>query len=228
MLFLKEQYYNNSFHKLKAIENWVGSGCVSPYIYIEAYYLVCREPYLLTQLGKFEIGLLGWAMKNNAIGNEIAQQIFDIAEPGRTFDKRIYDLLCFCYEIVPEDENLGIICGYLIKGQQYDPAYHIWFEKGIEKKLRITGLYEAFLCSMDDRKISAIPKIIQMYFQYDSKMSYRKLAVLYNNIIAAKNTDGEIYHKYRKTIGKFAMEQVEQGHMDDNLAVVYELSLIHI
>ena len=79
-----------------------------------------------------------------------------------------------------------------------------------------------FLCSMDDRKISAIPKIIQMYFQYDSKMSYRKLAVLYNNIIAAKNTDGEIYHKYRKTIGKFAMEQVEQGHMDDNLAVVYE------
>lgn len=222
LLFLKEQYYNNSFHKLKAIENWVGSGCVSPYIYIEAYYLICREPYLLTQLGKFEIGLLGWAMKNNAIGNEIAQQIFDIAEPGRTFDKRIYDLLCFCYEIVPEDENLGIICGYLIKGQQYDPAYHIWFEKGIEKKLRITGLYEAFLCSMDDRKISAIPKIIQMYFQYDSKMSYRKLAVLYNNIIAAKNTDGEIYHKYRKTIGKFAMEQVEQGHMDDNLAVVYE------
>ena len=72
-------------------------------------------------------------MKNNAIGNEIAQQIFDIAEPGRTFDKRIYDLLCFCYEIVPEDENLGIICGYLIKGQQYDPVYHIWFEKGIEK-----------------------------------------------------------------------------------------------
>ena len=188
----------------------MGSGCVSPYIYIEAYYLICREPYLLTQLGKFEIGLLGWAMKNNAIGNEIAQQIFDIAEPGRTFDKRIYDLLCFCYEIVPEDENLGIICGYLIKDNSMIRLI-ISGLKGIEKKLRITGLYEAFLCSMDDRKISAIPKIIQMYFQYDSKMSYRKLAVLYNNIIAAKNTDGEIYHKYRKTIGKFAMEQVEQG-----------------
>ena len=33
LLFLKEQYYNNSFHKLKAIENWVGSGCITIYLY---------------------------------------------------------------------------------------------------------------------------------------------------------------------------------------------------
>ncbi len=93
---------------------------------------------------------------------------------------------------------------------------------GIEEKLRITGLYEAYLLSLDDRAIRAVPKIIQMYFQYDSNLSYRKMAILYNNIIASKKTDPEMYGKYQKTMGRFAMEQAELGHMDDNLAVLYE------
>jgi hypothetical protein len=97
----------------------------------------------------------------------------------------------------------------------------MWYEQGIELELRITGLYEAYLLSMDEREIVAVPKIIQMYFQYESKVPYRKLAVLYNNIIAGKKTDPEMYEKYRRAMGRFAMEQVEQGHMDDNLAVLY-------
>ncbi len=68
-----------------------------------------------------------------------------------------------------------------------------------------------FYAQWTTEKYQQFLKLYRCIFQYDSKMSYRKLAVLYNNIIAAKNTDGEIYHKYRKTIGKFAMEQVEQG-----------------
>ena len=47
-----------------------------------------------------------------------------------------------------------------------------------------------------------LPKIIQMYFSFDNKLPYRKLAVLYNNIIAAKETEPEVYHKYWKSYGK--------------------------
>ena len=75
---------------------------------------------------------------------------------------------------------------------------------------------------MDDRQISPVPKIIQMYYSYDNKLPYRKLAVLYNNIIAAKETEPEVYHKYRKAMGRFAMDQVQLRHIDDNLAVLYE------
>ena len=61
-----------------------------------------------------------------------------------------------------------------------------------------------------------------MYFQYDSNLPYRKMAILYNNIIASRKSDPETYAKYQRTMGHFAMEQVEQEHMDDNLAVLYE------
>ena len=100
--------------------------------------------------------------------------------------------------------------------------YHNWFEMGIELELRITSLYEAYLLSLDERAIGHVPKIIQMYFQYDSNLPYRKMAILYNNIIASRKSNPETYAKYQRTMGHFAMEQVEQEHMDDNLAVLYE------
>lgn len=222
LLFLQEQYFDNSARKLHAIENWVLNGCTSPYLYIEAFYLISQEPYLLTRIDTFQLRILRWAERKNALSKELAQQIFDVVDISSIFDKNVFNLLVAAYNISPEPENAGIICSYLIKWQQYDVKYHEWFEKGIELELRITGLYEAFLLSMDDRKISAVPKIIQLYFQYDNRLPYRKLAVLYNNIIAAKESQPQVYNKYRRTMGRFAMEQAELCHIDDNLAVLYD------
>lgn len=219
--FLEERYYNNSQEKLKAIEYWVKKGCSSPYLYLEAYYLFTQEPYLLRRFGIFEIRILRWAIKMRCLSKDLASQIFQIIEISKEFDPVLYRILCAAYEVNPKPEYIGIICSYLIKGQQYETRYHDWFEKGIELEFRITGLYEAYLLSLDERALSHVPQIIQMYFQYESKLPYKKMAVLYNNIIAAREEAPEMYAKYRKTMGRFAMEQVEQGHMDDNLAVVY-------
>lgn len=219
--FLEEQYYNNSAQKLSAIERWVLNGCSSPYLYLEAYYLLCQEPFLLNKLGIFEIRILRWAIKNKALNKDLAEQIFSIVELSKNFSKIYYQLLCAAYEVLPTPEHIGMICSYLIKGQQYSTKYHSWFEKGIELELRITSLYEAYLLSMDEHEISNVPKIIQMYFQYESRLPYKKMAVLYNNIIASRRESPEIYQKYRKTMGEFAMEQVEKERMDDNLAVLY-------
>ena len=220
--FLQEKYFNNNALKLKSIEYWVMKGCSSPYLYLEAYYLIWQDPYLLTKLESFELRVLRWAVRHRAITKDIAIQIFQIMENKKEFKPVLYDLLCAAYEVNPKPEYVGGICRYLIKGQQYDNKYHHWFKTGIELELRITSLYEAYLLSMDERKIVPVPKIIQMYFQYDSGLPYKKMAVLYNNIIASKTTNPQVYQSYCRTMGKFAMEQIIAGHMDDNLAVVYD------
>ena len=222
LTFLKEEYYNNHANRLRAIEYWVMKGCTSPYFYLEAYYLYCQDPYLLSKLGAFEVRILRWAMRKHAINKDIAAQIFEIVELNKGFDPIHYKLLCAAYEVDERPENVGMICGYLIRAQKFDKQYHHWYEMGIELELRITGLYEAYLLSFDDRGVTPVPKIIQMYFQYESTLSYKKMAILYNNIIASKDKDPQMYHQYRRTMGRFAMEQVEQEHMDDNLAVLYE------
>lgn len=222
LLFLRNQYFDDNAGKLKDIKYWVLRGCSSPYLYIEAYYLISQDPYLIKELSVFELRILSWAVKEKALTKELAGAIFEAVDLAGGFDNRVYELLTAAYEICPEAEYVGIICSYLIKGHKNDTCFHKWFELGIENKLRLTGLYEAYLITMDDRQISPVPKIIQMYFSFDNKLPYRKLAVLYNNIIAAKETEPEVYHKYRKAMGRFAMDQVQLRHIDDNLAVLYE------
>lgn len=222
LLFLRDQYFDDSAGKLKDIKYWVLRGCSSPYLYIEAYYLISQDPYLIKELSVFELRILSWAVKEKALTKELAGAIFEAVDLAGGFDNRVYELLTAAYEICPEAEYVGIICCYLIKGHKNDTCFHKWFELGIENKLRLTGLYESYLLTMNDRQISPVPKIIQMYFSFDNKLPYRKLAVLYNNIIAAKETEPEVYHKYRKAMGRFAMDQVQLRHIDDNLAVLYE------
>ena len=222
LLFLRDQYFDDSAGKLKDIKYWVLRGCSSPYLYIEAYYLLSQDPYLIKELSVFELRILSWAVKEKALTKELAGAIFEAVDLAGGFDNRVYELLTAAYEICPEAEYVGIICSYLIKGHKNDTCFHKWFELGIENKLRLTGLYESYLLTMNDRQISPVPKIIQMYFSFDNKLPYRKLAVLYNNIIAAKETEPEVYHKYRKAMGRFAMDQVQLRHIDDNLAVLYE------
>lgn len=222
LLFLRDQYFDDSAGKLKDIKYWVLRGCSSPYLYIEAYYLISQDPYLIKELSVFELRILSWAVKEKALTKELAGAIFEAVDLAGGFDNRVYELLTAAYEICPEAEYVGIICSYLIKGHKNDTCFHKWFELGIENKLRLTGLYESYLLTMNDRQISPMPKIIQMYFSFDNKLPYRKLAVLYNNIIAAKETEPEVYHKYRKAMGRFAMDQVQLRHIDDNLAVLYE------
>ena len=222
LLFLRNQYFDDNAGKLKDIKYWVLRGCSSPYLYIEAYYLISQDPYLIKELSVFELRILSWAVKKKALTKELAGAIFEAVDLAGGFDNRVYELLTAAYEICPEAEYVGIICSYLIKGHKNDTCFHKWFELGIENKLRLTGLYESYLITMDDRQISPVPKIIKMYFSYDNKLPYRKLAVLYNNIIAAKETEPEVYHKYRKAMGRFAMDQAQLRHIDDNLAVLYE------
>lgn len=222
LLFLRDQYFDDSAGKLKDIKYWVLRGCSSPYLYIEAYYLISQDPYLIKELSVFELRILSWVVKEKALTKELAGAIFEAVDLAGGFDNRVYELLTAAYEICPEAEYVGIICSYLIKGHKNDTCFHKWFELGIENKLRLTGLYESYLLTMNDRQISPVPKVIQMYFSFDNKLPYRKLAVLYNNIIAAKETEPEVYHKYRKAMGRFAMDQVQLRHIDDNLAVLYE------
>ena len=221
LLFVKDEFYRNSSRRFKAIEQWIGRGCHSPYLYLEAYYLIWQDPYLLSGLNNFTLKILGWAAKQDAISKDIALQVRNLLPEQREYQKKWYPVLEKCYEADPSEEMVAAICTYLIRGQQFAPKYHVWYERGIDSEIRITNLYEAFLISMDPNEVTAIPKMIQLYFQYNSGLSYRYMAVLYVNIIAAKEKQPDVYHKYRRNMEQFALAQMEAGHMDDNLAVIY-------
>lgn len=164
LLFVKDEFYRNSSRRFKAIEQWIGRGCHSPYLYLEAYYLIWQDPYLLSGLNDFTLKILGWAAKQDAISKDIALQVRNLLPEQREYQKKWYPVLEKCYEADPSEEMVAAICTYLIRGQQFAPKYHVWYERGIDSEIRITNLYEAFLISMDPNEVTAIPKMIQLYF----------------------------------------------------------------
>lgn len=222
LLFVRESYCRDNAKRLRDIERWVRRGNKSPYLYLEAYYLIWQDPYLLTRLGKFETAVLVWAAKQEAITGDVAQQVMYAAAEQREFSPLVYRILEQCYRAAPKEEMLAAVCGYLIKGGCFEKKYHGWYAAGIESEIRITGLYEAYLSSMDERQVGSVPRLIQMYFQYNSALSWEQRAVLFVNIIAGKERQPEVYQKYRRMMEQFAMEQLEAGHISDNLAVIYD------
>lgn len=220
-LFLKEDYYRNPAARFAAIKQWMKKD-KSPYFYLEAYYMLWQEPYILTKLDRFEIEVLNWAVKWGALTKDIAKQVMDLIPAKKECDRFLYRILEACYQVNPTDEMLAVICSCLIRSQCFGREYHKWYELGIKYKLRMTGLYEAYLTSLDSRTFTEVPKMIQMYFQYDSGLAYQQKAVLYANIIAAEDTQSEVYQKYRSTMEDFCMQQIAEGHINDNLALIYK------
>ncbi len=225
LLFLRRDYAQNSYEKYRALKEQIMDGCASPYFYIEAYLLLEKEPYILTELGDFECRILLWALRKKALTKEIAEQVMVLAGDRRHFESRIYRILCGCYEVCPDEEMLTVICAYLIKGQRYDTSCHHWYEEGIARDLRLAGLYEAFVYSMDRREVRQVPQMVQMYFRYHSSLPYEKKAALYVNIIANREDQPSVYASYERTMERFALEQIIDRHMDDNLAVIYDTFL---
>ena len=222
LLFVREEYYKNSVRRLKAIEGWIEKGNDSPFFYLEAFYLYWQDPYLLTKLDTFEIKVLNWARKHQAISKEIAMQIIALIPTTRSYDEKVFRILEACYEVADKEEVTAAICSYLIKGQKFAKKYHKWYALGTMHEVRITNLYEAYLLSADKDSIEQVPKVIFMYFQYHNTLSYKQLALLYAYIIQNKEKLRKVYQNYRRTMEQFAMSQIEAGHIDDNLAVIYK------
>lgn len=220
LLFLKKEYVKNPYEKIRVLEKRVMEGSSSPLLYVEAYCLFCKEPYLLRRIGDFEIRVLNWARKQNVLTQPVAGQVISVFPENLPYKKTVYLLLKSCYDLLGE-RAVAAICSYLIRSQQYGKEFFSWYALGVEHKLRLTGLYEAYLLSMDQKEVQEIPRMVQMYFQYGGQPSARQRSVLYVDMIAAKEKQPGVFLQQYPEMEKFAFEQMKLGHIDDNLAVIY-------
>ena len=222
LLFLQDDYTDSSYRKLKDLEKRIMDGDFSPLFYVEAYCLYQKEPYLLSRFGEFELKVFYWAYRQGMLTNALAAQVVSVFSERMPYHRLAFLLLEACYEKLEDEHTLSVICGYLIRNQKYGSRFFPWYVLGISEKLRITGLYEAYLQSMDDRSIQEIPQIIQMYFKYNNHLGNRQKSILYVNLIVEKTKKPQLFEQHYPAMERFAYEQMEEGNIDDNLAVIYK------
>ncbi|MDO5344282.1 MAG: DUF5717 family protein [Lachnospiraceae bacterium] len=222
LLYLQERLLKDDAAKLEAIAEQVKYGCCSPIMYLEAFLLMKKEPFLLRRLDDFEQKVLFFAAREGLITEELAIQTGNLALHSRGYSRRLFEILKACYEVKPSPDVLKAICTILIAGDKKEPEYFSWYSLGVAGELRITGLYEYYMETMDECGIEKMPQIIRMYFVYNNTLDYHKRAQIYRNISDNRENIPQVYRSYRGALEKFVAEQLSMGRLDGNLAVLYE------
>ena len=220
-LFLKEEFMESDSRRLDAIKLRFDFGAASPFLYLEAFLVMHQDPALITRLDPFEIRVLWWAARNDALSRDLVLQLSALTSMKKDFDPVLVRLLKLAYEVFPGDDLVLSVCSYLIRTDTYGPRYFWWFEKGVELNLRVTGLSEAYLLSLEEGSKKELPKVIQMYFRYETPLPDRKVALLFERIVREKKENMERYLSFRRSMESFAIQEMNDGQMNESLAVIY-------
>ena len=222
LLYLSEDYTRSPSRKWLFLEEQCRQGCTSPVIYIEAWNLLMSNPTLLMRLENFELQVLSYAAKKELLMPDVVTQVVYLAGKQKSYVERLFVILRGCYAVMPTDEVLQAVCTLLIKGSRTDQTAFCWYEKGIEKELRITRLYEYYMMSLDLEAGREIPKIVLMYFAFDSTLDGLRNSYLYYYVYRNRGQFPELYASYREQIERFMMFQLMKGKNNRYLAYLYK------
>lgn len=222
MLFLDPDWNQSRSRKLAAIEEQVNGGMASPLLYLEAYYLLRGDVYLLHKPGDFERKVLHWAVREKVLTPEVAEQAVQLISKARKYHPAWYGILEACCQERKDTETLQAMCSFCIKWNRRGEQAFRWYEKGIQEELRLAGLYEAWLECAGPGRMEGLPRTVALYFQYQNRISDRKKAQLYACIWQNREKQKNLYTAYQQQIRDFSLAKLKEGQLDENLAVLYE------
>ncbi len=222
LLYLQDRYLKNDEARLDVIRTQVNYGCASPVMYLEAAIIFRKNPYILRRLDLFEKKILLYMLKQKMMTDELASHVGNLAVQNEAFESKLLRILTGCYEALGSRDCLKALCIILIAADKRDPVYFHWYAQAVQADLRITGLYEYYMETMDTVGIEKMPQIIRMYFSYDNSLNYHKKAAIYRDISDNRENVPQVYRSSRPQIQQFVIQQLSLGRIDRNLAVLYE------
>ena len=157
LLYLQERYLKDDAARLEAILMQVRYGCSSPIMYLEAMEVIRRDPYLLKRLEKAECRVLLYGVREHLLTEKTAARICSLVSAQPSYDQMQLKILEECYAVSPNQDMLFAICSMLIAGDIKDRSAFAWYSLGVDKDLRITGLYEYYMETMDLVGIEKMP-----------------------------------------------------------------------
>ena len=223
LLKLDPAYKETPSKALFVLEEQFEKGCRSPFLYLEAWKIICKDMTLLHRLNSFWGQVFRFASRKNLLTEELVMRLSYLSGYEKGYNESIYRSLAKGYELFPAEDTLQAICKYVMKGNPRKTEYFRWFSLAVERGLRLTRLYEYYVETMDTSVRIELPKALLMYFTYNSdSISDSKRAFIYSCIIANKEKEPAAYERYMQSMQQFAKEKLAEGKMNENYAVLYQ------
>lgn len=205
--------------RYNVLKDYLATTSCSPIVYYEAYQILKEEPGLVKEMDEVDIRICYWIAKQNLLDSELIQAILESSTKVRAFHNRYFWLLGRCYKLTKDEACVRIICTYLIKNNKYGEEYLNWFSRGLENKMRIAGICEAYMQSWR-RTDGDIPDAVLNYFFKRTLLPAVYKCRLYAYVVRNKDRLGNMMEAYRGFIIPFLEEELKKNHMNDELAEI--------
>lgn len=221
LFYIDGQIENNKSIKLIRIKDAFNDGCTSPVMYIEALNIYNEQPDLLRVMNRFEVQVISEGIKYGIISKRLAEQTAVVIGNERSATGSHIELLKRLYEQFDEDSMLEVLIVHMIRAGITDKDSFVYYEKAVLRGIRITRLYEFYMASIRKDISIRLPKIVLMYFTYDSGVNYTWKSYLFANIVYNKEQYKDVYESYEHIIELYVYEQLKQERIDEYLVYLY-------
>ena len=223
LLKLDPAYKETPSRALFELEEQFNRGSRSPFLYLEAWKIICKDMTLLHRLNSFWGQVFRFAAKKELLTEELVMRLSYLSGYEKEYNESIYQAMAVGYEEYPSDDTLEAICKYVMRGNPRKPEYFRWFSRAVEHGLRLTRLYEYYVETMDTSVRIELPKSLLMYFAYNSdSLGDSKRAFIYSCIIANKAKEPLVYQRYLQNMKEFAVKKLSEGKMNESYAALYQ------
>ena len=221
LIYLDREYVYNKRLQYDTIRQLIQSGNNSCLLYFEACEILNENPNYMEELGSFEVSIFRWGVRYGYISMSLAYQFARLALKMKFYSNSIFYIAQKLYSVEPDERFLQVICSLLIKGNRTGKEYHDYFRRAVEANLKIIGLNEFFIRSMDYKQYEIIPQRVLIYFTYSNSLDSVEKACLYTNVLKNKEAYEEVFGAYYAKMGAFVEEQLLKGKMNEHLAFLY-------
>lgn len=221
LIYLDREYVYNKRLQYDTIRQLIQSGNNSCLLYFEACEILNENPNYMEEPGAFEISIFRWGVRYGYISMSLAYQFARLSLKMKFYSRSIFYIAEKLYEVEPDERFLQVICSLLIKGNRIGKEYHEYFRRAVEANLKIIGLNEFFIRSMDFSGCEEIPQRVLIYFTYSNTLDSVERAYLYTNVLKNKEAYAEVYGAYFAKMSSFVEEQLVKGRMNEHLAFLY-------
>lgn len=225
LVYLDKELIQDKYRQYQIIREFYKQGYCTCYLYFEALELLNQNPNFMEQMGDFEIGLFEWGMRYGYISFSLSYRFTQLVSQEKHFSKRLFRILESLYQVEADSVYLSAICSMLIRGNRTGREYHTYFEKGITANLKLIGLNEYYIRSMDYTSYPILPKTLLTYFTYSNSLDYMERAYLYTNVFLNKEEYEFVYDTYEIKIQEFMKEQLMLGNVNEYLVILYKAFL---
>jgi len=222
LLYLDESIKLSPARERELLLRQFERGSSSPILLIEAYSLFSKEPEELGNLDSVEIRILYFAVRHGLFKRSLSDRAALLSSRVRGYNELLIEVLTAYFEEFEDDDCLSAICSYLIRNERTDRRFLKYYRAAIDRELKITNLYEYFLYALPDNEVSLLPKSVLIYFSLERNLPASLTAYVFANMIVHEAETSILLEESRMRMMEFALSEIQQFRIDENLAVIYD------